>query len=106
MLPVVMLEFEAPYSMGLGRMREFIVFFLIECIYVAIKFKKKKLFCIRFLNLKKKRKTCTKCPRLLSYLQPWTKSVKNFTLSYSQKTHPVNLASWWPLSPPLPGQCC
>ena len=36
--------------------------------------------------------------------QSWTKSVKNFTLCYARGTHPVNLASWWPLPPPpLPG---
>ena len=34
-------------------------------------------------------------------LQSWTKSVKNFTLCYTRGTHPVNLASWWPLPPPL-----
>ena len=39
-------------------------------------------------------------------LQSWTKSVKNFTLCYTRGTHPVNLASWWPLPPPLPDQCC
>jgi len=40
--------------------------------------------------------------------QSWTKSVKNFALSYLQETQPVNLASWSPLppSPTLPGQCC
>ena len=37
-----------------------------------------------------------------SSLQSWTKSVKNFTLPYAQETHPVNLASLWPLPPPLP----
>ena len=35
-------------------------------------------------------------------LQSWTKSVKNFALSYSQETYSANLATWWP----LPGQCC
>ena len=35
-------------------------------------------------------------------LQSWTKSVKNFALSYSQETHSANLATRWP----LPGQCC
>ena len=39
-------------------------------------------------------------------LQSWTKSVKNFALSYTQETYPANLAPWWPLPPPLPGQCC
>ena len=39
-------------------------------------------------------------------LQSWTKSVKNFALSYTQETHPAYLAPWWPLPPPLPGQCC
>ena len=39
-------------------------------------------------------------------LHSWTKSVKNFALSYSQDTHPANLAPWWPLPPPLPGKCC
>ena len=39
-------------------------------------------------------------------IQSWTKSVQNHALSYSQETHPVNLAPWWPLPPPLPGQCC
>ena len=52
-LPVVMLEFEAPYSMGLWRMREFIVFFLIECIYVTIKLKKR-TFLYRILKSEKK----------------------------------------------------
>ena len=41
-----------------------------------------------------------------SELQSLTKSVKNFTLCYARGTHPVNLASWWPLPPPLPDQCC
>ena len=40
------------------------------------------------------------------YLQSLTKSVKNFALSYTQETYPANLAPWWPLPPPLPGQCC
>ena len=44
--------------------------------------------------------------RKKTYLQSWTKSVKNFTLCYARGTHPVNLASWWPLPPPLPDQCC
>ena len=39
-------------------------------------------------------------------LQSWTKSVKNSALSYTQDTHPAYLAPWWPLPPPLPGQCC
>ena len=39
-------------------------------------------------------------------LQSWTKSVKNFALCYTQETHPAYLAPWWPLPPPLPGQCC
>ena len=43
---------------------------------------------------------------LIPRLQSWTKSVKNFALSYSQETHPANLAPGWPLPPPLPGQCC
>ena len=33
-------------------------------------------------------------------LQSWTKNVKNFTLCHARGTHPVNLASWWPLPHP------
>ena len=36
----------------------------------------------------------------------WTKNLKNFALSCSQETHPANLAPWWPLPSPRPGQCC
>ena len=43
---------------------------------------------------------------LIPRLQSWTKSVKKFALSYSQETHPANLAPGRPLPPPLPGQCC
>ena len=45
---------------------------------------------------------------LIPRLQSWTKSVKNFALSYSQKTHPANMAPCdpSPSPPPLPGQCC
>ena len=31
---------------------------------------------------------------LIPRLQSWTKSVKNFALSYSQETHLANLALW------------
>ena len=31
---------------------------------------------------------------LIPRLQSWTKSVKNFALSYSQETYPANLAPW------------
>ena len=43
---------------------------------------------------------------IFTQLESWTKSVKNFALSYTQETYPANLAPWWPLPPPLPGQCC
>ena len=40
---------------------------------------------------------------LIPRLQSWTKSVKNFALSYSQKTHPANMAPCDPSpSPPTP----
>ena len=43
---------------------------------------------------------------LCMILQSWTKSVQKFALSYSQETHPANLAPHWFLPPPLPGQRC
>ena len=32
--------------------------------------------------------------------------VLRILLSHTQETHPTYLEPWWPLSPPLPGQCC
>ena len=45
-------------------------------------------------------------PVVITEPQSRTKSVKNFALSYSKETRPTNLAPWWPLLPPFPGQCC
>ena len=45
-------------------------------------------------------------PVVITEPQSRTKSVKNFALSYSKETRPTNLAPWWPLLSPFPGQCC
>ena len=45
-------------------------------------------------------------PLVITEPQSTTESVKKFALSYSKETRPANLAPWWPLPPPFPGQCC
>ena len=48
-------------------------------------------------NLRICQKRCELCSnsyREKNWLQSWTKSVKNFALSYTQETHPAYLAPW------------
>ena len=40
------------------------------------------------------------------YLQSWTKSASNFSVSYPQNAFPTDLVPLWPFPLPYPGQSC